>query len=258
MQMTWYLSGHAKYTRKLTTVFIGLIVLEGRLPLFAEDGTSRPVQVASTDRVRFAPGGVIRLTTSSANLVVQAWDRPEIEITTIKSTRHAYEAVQHDQAVQCLERISTVTKRVSDAEVAISTVLPSRSIFKHPLGGKCGAAVERDVSVPRDSRLVIHHGAGYVLISRVNGDIEVTSRSGDIVLMLPDRPGPYSIDAKSKFGDVSSDFAGASRRKSLLGQQFASASPPQSRRIHLRIGFGGITIKEVPSTPEAPVAASAQ
>ena len=93
---------------------------------------------------------------------------------------------------------------------------------------------------------MIHHGAGYLMVSRISGDIEASSRSGDIVLMLPD-PGPYSIDAKSKFGSVSSDFAGTTHRKRLVGEQFASANPPPSHRIYLRMGLGGITIKEVPS-----------
>ena len=92
------------------------------------------------------------------------------------------------------------------------------------------------------------------LVSRVTGEIEATSRSADIMLMLPG-PGPYSIDAKSKFGSVASDFSGANHRTKLMGEQFAGANPPPARRIYLRIGFGGITIKEVPPTPEAPVAA---
>ena len=103
---------------------------------------------------------------------------------------------------------------------------------------------------------MIQHGAGYVMVSRISGDIEVNSSSGDIVLMLPD-PSPYAIDAKSKFGSVSSDFAGSAHREKLIGEQFASANQPQARRIHLRIGFGGIAILEVPSTPEAPVLAGA-
>jgi hypothetical protein len=91
----------------------------------------------------------------------------------------------------------------------------------------------------------------------MRGEIEATSRSGDIVVMLPD-PGPYSIDAKSKFGSIASDFAGKTRRKHLVGEQSASVNPSSSHRIYLRMGLGDISIKEVPSTPEAPVAAGAQ
>ena len=226
------------------------------LQLFAEDGLKQPVQVTTTDRVNFAPGGVIRLNIGSSNLFVEAWDRPEVEIATTKSTWHAHGPNRQDEAASCLDKVRVVTNRPSATELAISTTVPSGNFFAHPWGVKCGATVEQHIQAPRDSKLVIHHGAGYVMVSRISGEIEVDSRSGDIVLMLPD-PGPYSIDAKSKFGSVSSDFAGTAHREKLIGEQFASASQPQSRRIHLRIGFGGIAILEVPSTPEAPIPAGA-
>jgi hypothetical protein len=211
----------------ITTLVLGL-------QLFAQDAIKQPAQVTTTDRVKFAPGGLIRLTTASSNLFVEAWDRAEVEITTTKSGKNA----------RCLDEVRVVTDRRSDTELAISTP------------AKCGAKIEQHIQAPRDSKLVIHHGAGYVMVSRISGEMEVDSRSGDIVLMLPD-PGPYSIDAKSKFGSVSSDFAGTAHREKLIGEQFASVNQPQSRKIHLRIGFGGIAILEVPSTPEAPVAAGA-
>ena len=106
--------------------------------------------------------------------------------------------------------------------------------------------VEYQIHAPRESRLVIHHGGGYVFVGGVTGEIEATSRHGDIVLMLPG-PGPYSIDAKSKFGYVSSDFLGDSLSQYLVGQRFKGVSPPPSRRIYLRMGFGGITIVQAPA-----------
>lgn len=220
----------------MNTIVITALVFG--LQLLAQDGIKQPAPVTTTDRADFAPGGLIRLTIPSSNLFVEAWDRPEVEITTIKSSGRT----------RCLDEVRVGTDRRSATELAISTTLPSRSFFARLFGHNCAAAVEQHVYAPRDSRLVIRHGAGYVMVSGIRGEIEANSRSGDIVLMLPD-PGPYSIDAKSKFGSVSSDFAGTSQRKRLVGEQFASANPPSSRRIYLRIGFGGITIKEVPSTP---------
>jgi hypothetical protein len=225
------------YSRKLTAFLFGVSVLFG----------APPAQVTSRERVSFAPGGLIRLDTASGNLFVEAWDGPEIEITTVKSTRQ-------DQAARCFETVRVATERRSSSEWALSDVVPSRSFLSTLFGRGCGVTVDHQIRVPRDSRLVIHHGAGYVLVSRVTGEIEATSRSADIMLMLPG-PGPYSIDAKSKFGNVASDFSGANHRTKLMGEQFAGANPPPARRIYLRIGFGGITIKEVPPTPEAPVAA---
>jgi hypothetical protein len=215
--------------------------------LFAQDGIKQQPQRTTTDRVNFAPGGTIRLTSPASNLFVEAWDRPEVEITTIKSSRRA----------KCLDDVRVTTNNASANELAITTTLPSSTFFARLFGRTCGAKVEQHIQAPRDSHLVIHHGAGYLMVSRISGEIEATSRSGDIVLMLPD-PGPYSIDAKSKFGSVTSDFAGTAHREKLMGEQFASAQAAQSHRIYLRIGFGGITIKEVPATPVAPVPAGGQ
>jgi len=217
------------------------------LQSFAQDGKNLPVPVTSTESVNFGPGGVIRVTTSSSNLFVEAWDRPEVEITTIKSSQRA----------KCMDDIHVVTNRVSATELAVTTTVPSSSFFARLFGRGCGAKVEQHIQAPRDSKLVIHHGAGYVLVSRISGDIEASSRSGDIVLMLPD-PGPYAIDAESKFGSVSSDFAGTEHRAKLIGERFATASASPARKIDLRIGFGGITIKEVPPTPVAPMPAAGQ
>jgi hypothetical protein len=216
-------------------------VLAIGLPSFAEDAATQPAEVTNTERLDFAAGGLIRLNTPSGNLMVEAWDRPEVEWTTVKSTRHA---------AQCLDRVHVEKQQPSAKELVISTTKPKTHLW----GDTCGVNIEQQVRVPRESRLVIRHGAGYVYISRVIGDIDATSRSGDIFLMLPD-PGPYAIDAKSKFGNVSSDFAGSAHHISLMGERFASASAPSSHRIYLRMGLGGITIKEVPATPEAPMPA---
>ena len=104
--------------------------------------------------------------------------------------------------------------------------------------------------------MVIHHIGGYVLVNHVSGEIEATCRRGDIVLMLPDA-GPYSVDAKTKFGTILSDFEGDAHGQHLVGERFASANQASARRIYLRMGLGGITIKGLPAISEvtAPVGA---
>ena len=262
---------------KLAVVCLGMSVL-GTAPLFGGEGTKRPVEVTSTERFGFASGGVIRLKDSFGSLNVEGWDRAEVEVTVIKSMDRYYEPKQQEQAARALERVRTVTDRRSDTELEISTVLPRKlfarllggkggvmrsagatldkvtGIARHPLGGKGGWMLEYQIHAPRNSRLVIHHGPGRVLVSNVTGDVEATSRGGDILVMLPDS-GLYSIDAKSKLGSVSSDFVGASHRRHLVGSGFALAVPTPSRRIYLRTGIGGITIKAVPVETEEPAAA---
>ncbi len=70
------------------------------------------------------------------------------------------------------------------------------------------------------------------------------------MLWLP--PGPYSLDARTKFGIVSSDVEGAARNSHLIGESFTRADPPPSHRLRLRMGFGGITLKEILPESQAP------
>ncbi|MBZ5617248.1 MAG: hypothetical protein LAQ69_00750 [Acidobacteriia bacterium] len=259
-------------TRRTAVVLLSLNVLGGLLPLFGDEAARKPVEITHTERVNFAPGGVIRLVDSFGSLKVEGWDRPEVEITVIKSMDRYYEAKQQEQAARRLERVRIVADRRSDSELTISTILP-RKLFehllgktgatldkvtgtaRHPLGGKGGGlVVEYQIHAPRDSKLVVHHGTGQVLIGNMTGDVEATSRGGDILVMLPDT-GTYSIDARSKFGAVSSDFDGASHRRHIVGSGFARAVPAPSRRIYLRTGMGGITIQAVPVEAEEPASA---
>ena len=151
-----------------------------------------------------------------------------------------------------------VTERRSDKELAISTTLPARHgfpssilpsrriVFTMPKKSTRGVTVEYTVHVPRDSRLVIHHDHGYVWVSDVTGDIEVDSHTGDMIVMLPD-PGPYSIDARTRMGSVSSDFTGKGHKRFLVGTHFVHAGQAASRRIYLRMGRGSITHQERPA-----------
>jgi hypothetical protein len=210
--------------------------------LAAEASIQRPEQTSSTELVSFAPGGTIRFDKSFGDLYVEGWDQPKVEMTLIKSFQD-YDAPKN--ATERLQRVKFTTEHPSATELVIGTTIPSRSFFRHPFGGKGPVDARYELRVPRDSHLVIHHGGGNILIGNVAGNIEATNREGDIVLMLP-TPGPYSIDAKSNMGTVISDFAGKSHLRYFIGERFAGADANSPRKIFLRVGFGGITIKEVP------------
>ena len=240
-------------TRRLTTLFLALNAVGVLLPAFGDEASKRPVEVVHTERVSFAPGGVIHVSHSFGSVTVEGWDRPEVEVTVVKSRERYYEPKRREQAARGLERVRIVAERHSDSELTISTIVPHKR-FLHLLGGKGGVKVEYLIHAPHDSRLVIQHGAGYVLVSNMTGDVEATSRGGDILLMLPDS-GTYSIDARSKLGTVSSDFAGDAHRRYLVGSGFASVTSSPSHRIYLRTRIGGITIKSVPVEADAPVGA---
>ena len=248
-------------TRRLAAVLFGLSAM-GTAVLFGADGPGekgpkQSFEVTSTERVPFLPGGTIRLDNSYGYLTVEGWDEPEVEVTVTKSTDRFYEPEQKAKAEQRFEQIRVAAERRSDKELAISTTLPARnSLFSSilpsrriivtmpmPQSNTRGVTVEYRVHVPRDSRLVVHHDNGYVWVSDVTGDIEVNSHTGDMIVMLPD-PGPYSIDARTRLGSVSSDFTGkAATTNSWWALTSLTPARLRSRRIYLRMGRGSITIK---------------
>jgi len=233
-------------TPTLTALGLGLSMLGVTTRLVAEVSIRRPAQAAQTERVDFAPGGTIRLNDSFGDLYIEGWDQPAVEMTLIK------EMLNYDTPKNVSERLEGVhftTEHPSANELVISTAIPSHSFFRHPFGGKGDVTVRYELRVPRDSHLVIErHGGGNILIDNVTGGIDAKNRDGDIVLMLPG-PGPYSIDARSKMGTVISDFAGKAHVKYFVGEKLTEANDTAAHPIHLHVGFGGITIKEMP--PEA-------
>jgi len=224
-----------------------------------EQGPKQSFEVTKLERVPFQPGGTIQFDNSYGYLTVEGWDEPEVEVTVTKSTNRFYqpERKQKAEAEKRFDQIRVAAERRSDKELAISTSLPVRHsfpssilpahriVFTMPKHRKLGVTVEYTVHVPRDSRLIVHHDNGYVWVSDVTGDIEVDSHTGDMIVMLPD-PGPYSIDARTRLGSVSSDFSGEGHKRFLVGTNFAYASRAPSRRIRLRMGRGSITIKRGP------------
>ncbi len=223
------------------------------VPLSLLGMTPPPAQSTTTERVNFAAGGLIHIKGSYGDLNVEAWDRPEIEVTVIKSLPYGYKLKQLDQATARLDGIHIVTERNTPAEATITTELPARHaawippFTRHTSGG---VMVEYEIHVPRDSRLAIHHGTGSVSVSGVSGDIDARAGRGDILLWLP--PGAYALDARVKFGVVSSDLTGSAHNKYLIGESFTQANPAPAHRLYLRMGFGGITLKEIQPESQAP------
>ncbi len=234
-------------TRRPVTVFVGLGLIAA-MPLFAEEGFPRSFEVISTERLNFAPGGTIRLNNSYGYLSIDGWDEPQVEITVIKSTDRFYDPSQQQEAKRRFELVHVAAERVSDTELSITTTLPSRHGFRVPpmkRTKKDGITVEYRIHVPHNSRLAIHHDTGYVWVSDVTGEIEASSHTGDMIVLLPN-PGQYSIDARTRMGSVTSDFTGHGNKQFLLGTKFASTSEGAPRRVYLRIGRGSITVKQDP------------
>lgn len=234
-----------------------LVLFAAGLPLLAESGNKQLLQVTNTQQLAFQPGGTIHFNRSFGYLSVEGWGRREVEITVIKTMNNLYTAKERAEADKQLETVHVTAERKSDSDLEITTTVPSRSRLTHLFGPTGGVMVEYQIHAPRDSKLVIHHGTGDVMVNHIVADIEATGHAGDIVLLLPES-GQYSIDAKSKIGTVSSDFEGDSERRRFVGIRYAHAASPPAHRIYLRMGLGGITIKESPRSAEPPVGTQGQ
>jgi len=215
-----------------------------------EKGPKQSFEITHTERVPFAAGKTIRLNHSYGYLTVEGWDEPDVEIAVTKSTDSFYQPSQQQRAEQPFEQVRVVTERRSDKELAISTIIPGRHRFRPK--AKRGVTVDYRIHVPRDSSLLVHQDHGYIWVSDMTGDLDVRSHAGDMIVMLPDA-GPYSIDARTRLGTVSSDFTGKSRNRFsqfVVGSHFDYASQPATRRIYLRMGCGSIEIlRDRPDRP---------
>ena len=210
--------------------------------LLAADGPKQKVQVSKTERTDFPSGGTLRLTRSIGVLTVEAWDRPDVEITTIKSTKAEYEAREREKATHELERVRVTAARHGD-ELVISTDSPRYR--------PSSVDLECRIKAPRTARIVAAHGVGDVNIDGLTSDIQVTLRQGEIMLHLPEE-GQYNIHAKSQFGNVNSDFPGPEKRRWwLFGHQSVSENAQAAHKLNLRVAFGDIVILKtrVPKPP---------
>lgn len=229
--------GHGQMIHRLAITAVGL----GCLLLTAGEPVPRG---KDTQRFDFPPNGSISLINSAGEVTIEAWDRPEVEITTIKTTR---------LTARELEKVDISTQRRGD-EIVVTTGFPRHRRFRpsSPLRSAANVDLQYEIKVPRGVRVNVEHGTGEVHVVNVTGDIRVTSLRGVIALLLPEA-GPVSIDARSDLGGVISDFPGSEKRSRwLLGHQF-NQDAAGKQNLYLRTGYGDILIQKTrrPRRPDA-------
>jgi hypothetical protein len=185
------------------------------LPLLA---VKQRVELITTDHADFAGGGLIHIEGSTGELNIAGWDRPSVEVI---ATRYAFGK---------LKPVEVVTMVAANGELTIAT-------HRH----ESGVHVDYQIMVPRNSRLVIHHHIGDVVITDVGGDVDATNGAGDILIQLRD-PEQYSIDAKTRLGAVYSDITDP-RHHGVVGERLVSDG--KTHRVNLRVGAGGISIQRL-------------
>jgi hypothetical protein len=190
------------------------------------------------------------LKNSIGELWIRGADRPDVLITTTKSTKAEYDAPNRDKGTRELDQVLTTAERHGD-ELVVTTTYPRYSVFAPPLRGGTRFDSMYDIRVPRNARLAVDHDNGYVFVDNLMSDIHVTVHHGSITLRLP-AEGQYAMDARSKFGSVSSDCAGRVQRKFwLVGQQLTNTGSSSAKKIYLRVGYGDIILLEPAGSPLA-------
>jgi hypothetical protein len=223
--------------------------------VFAAEEPKQNVRVTHTQRFEFPAGGTLRLKNAVGVLTVEAWDRPDVEITTIKSTRVELDARERERTTHKLERVHVAAERHGN-ELVVTTDYPRFRVFPppYPIGGKLVFDLECHIKAPATARVVDeHHDVGEVNIDGLLGDIDVALLQGEIMLHLPEE-GRYSIHAKSDFGSVSSDFSEPEKRSRwLVGHRSVNENAQSTHTLNLRVGFGDIVILKtrVPKAPES-------
>jgi hypothetical protein len=217
-----------------------------------QDEPKQKVQVTKTERIDFSSGGTLRFKNSVGTLTVTAWDRPDVEMTTIKSTKAELDARGREKGAHQLDRVKVVTERHGD-ELVIATTFPRHRPFRlpYPLSGETNFDLEYDIKAPANARIIVDHTLGEVNIDSLVGDIQVTLAKGEITLHLPEEE-KYTIHAKSGFGTVNSDFPGEVKRVGFLGHRSVVENRAAPHKLNLKVGFGDIVIVKtrVPKPPE--------
>jgi len=190
--------------RRHISVFVSLwlsvFVLNTSL-LRAYDETKSKAQVTKTERVDFPPGGTLRLNSSIGELTIQGWDRPDVEITTIKTTKAAYPRAVEPQALgeikdpRAIEPLIAASK---DADVKV------RRRAVQALGEiKDSRVVEPLIAARNDTDSNVRALAGKALaeitdngsqerekaIQNLNGISIKAERRGDEVVITTEYPG---------------------------------------------------------------------
>jgi hypothetical protein len=224
---------------------LGIIAIALCLPLGAR--VPKPaLPIVTTEHVDFAPGGTIQVIGSQGELNIEGWDRAEVEITVTRSTYRPDTPKAQDLAKRQLEAIKVTTERKSATALVIHTTVPKRSFWAHVARLKPDVQMDYRIRVPRDSKLLVHHSTGDVVVYNVAGDIDAFVRTGDIIMQLPSA-GQYSFDAQCRFGDVYSDFTGTQKIAHLTSERFTQSAAAPAKTVHLRVHTGGIKIQKIAS-----------
>ena len=240
-----------KLVMKHGLILFGFCLAFG-LPVHAQGVAKREAEVTTKQSLELGPRGTIQIVDSFGSVKVEGWDRDEVEMTVTKRTHKKYEPKDLAKAEKGLERFKVTMESVNETSMVVinSTYLswtPAR-MFR----GKTNLDLKYLIKAPRQSTLLIKHSIGDVEVTDISGDIEATASIGELTLKLPEGQ-DYTVDARVRIGDVSSEFGQVSQRQGFLavGAKLAGDPAATARRIFARLGIGDIHVTKLRSDKSA-------
>jgi hypothetical protein len=217
------------------------------LPLVAGDFSRQTLSVTQTERFNVSAPGTIRLEKSFGELEIEGWDRPEAEVTVVRSSEHLYSENERAEAQRRLDQVQ-ITSKQNGNDVVVSTVYPRRNRFAHPLSQRSDVEISYRIRAPRASKLAVEHNRGGVNVYDISGDIHATVGNGQITLMLA-AGRQYAIDSRTGLGNVYSDLEGRGEGRHVLGGEFHSQGAAPATSIYVRVRVGDIVILQSHGAP---------
>src|SRR6202035_4363768 len=114
------------------------------------------IAAAHTERFNVAKAGTIRLENSFGEVDIDGWDRPEVEVTVVRSSEHFANDKDRAEAQRRLDRVQISAKHDGN-DVIVSTKYPPRNGLTHLLSRRSDIEISYRIKAPPPSKLVIAH-----------------------------------------------------------------------------------------------------
>lgn len=194
------------------------------------------VYVTTTERIPFNNGVSVHLKDTFGEVQVEGWERNEVEIELKRGTQKKYSASEEAKEKRRLEKVKlAMTNNNGDLVIETQNMPFMKNNF----------SLEYKVKVPQAIFLKVKHGIGEVHIKNMLSDIEATVRIGELAVEMPENV-PFDLDARSKIGEVESDFEGKYNRPKVLGAKMVGETKhSEPHKLYLRVGIGEVDVRKM-------------
>lgn len=205
--------------------------------VFAQETNKQRVYVTTTERIPFTNGVSVHLKDSFGEVLVEGWERNEIEIQLTRGTQKSYAPNDEAKEKRRLEKVKLVLTTDNAGGLTIET--------KNMPFMKNNFSLEYKIKVPQSIYLKVKHGIGEVQIKNMLADIEATVSIGELSVAMPENA-RFDLDARTKIGEVESDFGGQYNRPKVLGAKMLDETKQsEPHKLYLRVGIGEVNVKKL-------------